>query len=95
VELFWEGTVEHMVLLCKPEGKSPLRRARRKLENNIKSELQVVGAVVERGWICFRGGTGGWRFRVRGGIFWFQKCEVILPLIQSILLASQEGLCSK
>jgi hypothetical protein len=33
----------HRVLVGKPEGKRPLRRPRRRWENNIKMDLQKVG----------------------------------------------------
>ena len=33
----------HRVLVGKPEGKRPLGRPRRRLENNIKMDLQEVG----------------------------------------------------
>jgi len=47
----WEGHVSHVgerrgvyrVLVRKPEGKRPLGRPRRKLEDNIKMDLQEVG----------------------------------------------------
>ena len=49
----WAGHVAHMgesrgvhrVLVGKPERKRPLRRARRKWEDNIKTDLQEVGCV--------------------------------------------------
>ena len=44
-----EGRSVHRVLVGKPEGKKPLERPRRKLEDNIKMDLQEVG-----------GGCGGW-----------------------------------
>jgi hypothetical protein len=39
----------HMVLVGKPEGKRPLRRPRRRWEDNIMMDLQEVG-----------GGRGDW-----------------------------------
>jgi hypothetical protein len=40
----------HRVLVGKPEGKRPLGRPRRRLEDNIKMDLQEVGrGVVETG----------------------------------------------
>jgi hypothetical protein len=47
----WAGHVAHMgedrgvhrVLVGKPEGKRPLRRPRRRWEDNIKMDLQKVG----------------------------------------------------
>ena len=38
-----EGRGVHRVLVGKPEGKRPLRRPRRRWENNIKMDLQEVG----------------------------------------------------
>ena len=44
-----EGRGVHRVLVGKPEGKKPLRRPRRRWEDNIKTDLQEVG-----------GGCGDW-----------------------------------
>ena len=44
-----EGISVHMVLVGKPEGKRPLRRPRRRWEDNIKMDLWEVG-----------GGCGDW-----------------------------------
>jgi len=38
-----EGRGVHRVLVGKPEGKRPLWRPRRRLEDNIKMDLQEVG----------------------------------------------------
>ena len=38
-----EGRGVHRVLVGKPEGKIPLGRPRRRLEDNIKMDLQKVG----------------------------------------------------
>ena len=38
-----EGRGVHRVLIGKPEGKGPLGRPRRRLEDNIKMDLQEVG----------------------------------------------------
>ena len=38
-----EGRGVHRVLVGKPEGKSPVRRLRRRWEDNIKMDLQEVG----------------------------------------------------
>ena len=38
-----EGRSVHRVLVGKPEGKRPLGRHRRRLEDNIKMDLQEVG----------------------------------------------------
>ena len=44
-----EDSGVHRVLVGKPEGKRPLRRPRRRWEDNIKMDLQEV-----------RGGRGNW-----------------------------------
>jgi hypothetical protein len=38
-----EGRGVHRLLVGKPEGKRPLRRPRRRWEDNIKMDLQEVG----------------------------------------------------
>jgi hypothetical protein len=38
-----EGRGVHRVLVGKPKGRGPLRRPRRKWEDNIKMDLQEVG----------------------------------------------------
>jgi hypothetical protein len=62
----WAGNVARMggrgvyrVLVGKPEGKGPLRRPRRRWEDNIKRDLQEVEGVVGTGWNGLRVGTGG------------------------------------
>jgi len=55
----WEGHVAcmgerrgvHRVLVGKPEGKRPLARPRRRLEDNIKMDLQEVGCGGSMDWI--------------------------------------------
>jgi hypothetical protein len=42
-----EGRVVHRVLICKPEGKRPLGRPRRRWEDNIKMDIQGVGGSCE------------------------------------------------
>jgi hypothetical protein len=49
----------HRVLVGKPEGKSPLGRPRRRWEDNIKVELQIVG-----------GGCGDWMQLAQGRDRW-------------------------
>ena len=39
-----DGRGVHRVLVVNPEGKRPLRRPRRRWEDNIKMDLQEVGA---------------------------------------------------
>ena len=48
----------HRVLVGKPEGMRPLRRPRRRWEDNIKMALRKVGGV-ETGWSWLRIGTDG------------------------------------
>ena len=45
-----EGRDVHKVLVGKPEGKRPLGRPRRRLEDNIKMDLQEMEGVVGTGW---------------------------------------------
>ena len=55
-----EDRVVHRVLVAKPEGKRPLRRPRRRWEDNIKMNLQEVGGV--RGdWMELAQDRDGWR----------------------------------
>jgi len=49
-----EGRVVHRVLVGKPEGKRPLRRPRRRWEDNIKMDLREVG-----GGFCLDGVDSG------------------------------------
>jgi hypothetical protein len=55
----------HRVLVGRPEGKRPLRRPRRKWEDNIKKDFQEV-----------EGGRGDWmelaQDRAGGGHLWVQ-----------------------
>jgi hypothetical protein len=63
----WAGHVErmgeergvHMVLVGKPEGKTPLGRPRRRCKDNIKMDLQEFEGFVGTGWSWVRIGTGG------------------------------------
>ena len=54
-----EGRCVHRVLVEKPEGKRPLGRPRRKLEDNIKMDLQEWEGIMGTGWSWLRIGTGG------------------------------------
>jgi hypothetical protein len=49
----------HRVLVEKPKRKRPLGRPRRRLEDNIKMDIQEVEGVVGTGWSWLRMGTGG------------------------------------
>ena len=50
----------YRILVGKPEGKRPIGRPRRKWEDNIKMNLQVVGCGVWTGSSWLRIGTGDW-----------------------------------
>jgi hypothetical protein len=54
VERMGEGRGVHRVLVGKPEGRRPLGRLRRRWEDNIKMDLQVVEGVVGTGWSGLR-----------------------------------------
>ena len=60
-----EGRGVYRILVGKPEGKRPLGRPRRRLQDNIKMDLQEVGCGGMTGWIWLRIGTGGGRLWVR------------------------------
>jgi hypothetical protein len=53
-----EGRVVYRVLVGKPEARGPLRRPRRRWEDNIKMDLQEVGEGCGD-WSWLRIGTGG------------------------------------
>ena len=54
-----EGRGVYRVLVAKPEGRRPLGRPRRRLEDNIKMDLQEVGCGVWTGLSWLGIGTGG------------------------------------
>jgi hypothetical protein len=54
-----EGSGAYRVLVGKPEGRRPLRRPRRRWEDNIRTDLRKVD--VWTGWSWLRIGTGGVR----------------------------------
>jgi hypothetical protein len=56
-----EGRGVRNVLVGKPEGKRPLGRPRRRLEDNIKIIFRKWEGVVGTGWSWLRIGTGGGR----------------------------------
>ena len=55
-----EGRGVHKVLVGKPDGKRPLRRPRRRWEDNIKMDLQEVGMGCED-WMGLAQDRGRWR----------------------------------
>jgi hypothetical protein len=69
----WAGHVARMgedrgvyrVLAGKPEGKRPLRRPRRRWEDNIKMDFRKLEGVVGTGWSWLRIGTGSGHLCVR------------------------------
>ena len=64
MERMGEGRDVHRVLVGKPEGKRPLRRPRRRWEDNIKMDLKEVGGGGD--WMeLARIGTGGGHLRIR------------------------------
>jgi hypothetical protein len=60
-----EDRVVHRVLVGKPERKRPLRRPRRRWEDNIKRIFRKLEGVVGTGWSWLRVGTGGGHLWVR------------------------------
>ena len=60
-----EGRGVHRVLIGKPEGKRPLRRPRRRWEDNIKMVFRKWEGVMGIGWSWLGIGTGGERLWVR------------------------------
>ena len=59
VARMWEWRGVYRVLVGEPEGKRPLRRPRRRWEDNIKMDLQEVGCEVWTGSSWLRIGTAG------------------------------------
>jgi hypothetical protein len=53
----WERSDAYRVLVEKPEGSRPFGRPRHRWEDNIKTDLSVLGAWTEFIWL--RTGTGG------------------------------------
>ena len=64
-----EGRVVHRVLVGKPEGKRPLGRPIRRLEDNIKMDLQEVG-----------GGCGDWMDLVQDSDRWQALVSMVMNL---------------
>jgi hypothetical protein len=88
----WEGRGGYRVLVGKPERKRPLRRPRRRLEDNIKMHIQEVGCG-GRYWIGPAQDRNRWQALVNA-VMNLQisiNCGEFLAANQ---LASQEGLCS-
>ena len=59
VERMREIRGAYRILVGKPEGKKPLKRPRRRWEDNIKIDLKKVGWKARTGSIWLRKGTGG------------------------------------
>jgi hypothetical protein len=51
--------VAYNILVGKPEGRRPLRRPRRRWEDNIKMDLRDMGLGMWIGFLGLRTGTGG------------------------------------
>jgi hypothetical protein len=60
-----EDTCVNRVLVGKPEGKRPLGRPRRRCEDNIKMDLQIIWGDGRTEWSCLRIGTYGGHLWVR------------------------------
>jgi hypothetical protein len=60
VSVVEERRVAYRVLIRKPEEKGPLGRHRRRLEDNIKVDLQEVGWYMD--WLYPAQKMGRWRF---------------------------------
>jgi hypothetical protein len=54
-----EGRNMYRIFVGKPEGKSPLGRPRRRLEEGIRMDLKEIGLGVWIGFDCLRTGTVG------------------------------------
>jgi hypothetical protein len=54
-----EGRGAYRILVGRPEGRRPLRRPRRRWDDNIKMDLQEMGWGAWTGLIWLRIGTGG------------------------------------
>jgi hypothetical protein len=73
----------HRLLVGKPEGNRPLRRPRRRWENNIKMDLQEVG-----------GGRGDWMELAQDRDRWRALVGTLLGLwIGSLFLRLWDKLC--
>jgi len=55
-----EGRYVYRVLVGRPEGKRPLRRPKRRLEDNIKLDLREIG-IDGANWIQLAQGRVQWR----------------------------------
>jgi hypothetical protein len=55
-----EGRGVYRVLVGRPEGKRPLRRPRRRWEDNIKMDLREM-EIVRTNWICLAQDRVQWR----------------------------------
>jgi hypothetical protein len=61
VSLMGEGRGVYWVLVARPEGNRPLRRLRRRWEDNIKMDLREIGIDGRTGFSWLRIGSSGGR----------------------------------
>jgi hypothetical protein len=64
---YGEGRGVHRVLVGKPEGRRPLGRPRRRVEDNIKRDLPEVG-----------GGCGDWKERAQDRDSWWALVSTVM-----------------
>ena len=72
-----EGSGVHRVLVGKPEGKRPLRRPRRRWEDNIKMDLQEV-----------EGGCGDWMKLVQDRERW----RALVSKVRNLRIPKMRGI---
>ena len=72
-----EGRGVHRVVMGKPEGKRPLRRPRRRWEDNIKVDLREVG-----------GGCGDWMELVQDR----DSCRALVNTVMNLRVPKMLGI---
>ena len=72
-----EGRGVHRVVMGKPEGKRPLRRPRRRWEDNIKVDLREVG-----------GGCGDWMELVQDR----DSCRALVSTVRNLRVPKMRGI---